>query len=143
MTLAIRNASKSIGTNDAKSEGMAADIRKAYQSAKTDEAQREIRIDFYIGYIAGRDRTSIADAEAIVTAGKGKDAINAPAIVRAVAAWNYHVLNGGAKPEPKQSKRNRVSSEARTMAMDFLANFEGDTLDAQIKAAIALLNALK
>ena len=143
MTLAIRNASKSIGTNDAKSATLAEDIRKAYQSAKTDEAQREIRADFYVGYIAGRDRTSISDAEAIVTAGKGKDAINAPAIVRAVAAWNYHIVNGGTKPAPKQVKRNRVSSEARALAMDFLANFEGDTLDAQIKAAVALLNALK
>lgn len=143
MTLAIRTASKSIGTNDAKSAVLAEDIRKAWLSAKTEDAKREVRADFYVGYIAGRDRTSISDAEAIVEAGKGKDAINAPAIVRAVAAWNYHIVGGGSKPAPKTVKRNRVSSEARALAMDFLANFEGETLDAQIKAAVALLNALK
>jgi hypothetical protein len=40
-------------------------------------------------------------------------------------------------------KQQRVSTEAKAMAMDFLGNFEGKNLEAQIKAAIALLNALK
>jgi hypothetical protein len=37
----------------------------------------------------------------------------------------------------------RVSTEAKAMAMDFLGNFDGKNLEAQIKAAIALLNALR
>jgi hypothetical protein len=45
--------------------------------------------------------------------------------------------------EAKPVKSMRVSTEAKAMAMDFLGNFEGKNLEAQIKAAIALLNALK
>jgi hypothetical protein len=37
----------------------------------------------------------------------------------------------------------RISKEHREVAMDFLGNFAGETLQEQIKQAIALLNALK
>ena len=40
-------------------------------------------------------------------------------------------------------KQQRVSTAAKAMAMDFLSNFDGKDRAAQIKAAIALLNALK
>lgn len=43
----------------------------------------------------------------------------------------------------KPAKSQRISTEAKAMAMDFLGNFEGKNLEAQIKAAIALLNAMK
>lgn len=43
----------------------------------------------------------------------------------------------------KPAASKRFSTEAKAMAMDFLGNFEGKNLEAQIKAAIALLNALK
>ena len=43
----------------------------------------------------------------------------------------------------KPAKSQRISTEAKAMAMDFLGNFEGKNLEAQIKAAIALLNAIK
>lgn len=43
----------------------------------------------------------------------------------------------------KPAASKRISTEAKAMAMDFLGNFEGKNLEAQIKAAIALLNALK
>lgn len=49
--------------------------------------------------------------------------------------------------EPKQAKpktsHNRISVAHREAAMAFLGEFEGDTLEAQIKAAIAVLNAMK
>jgi len=141
MSKAVRADAKSIGNNDAKSSDLAIAIRKAYAKAAP-ELQAEIAFDFKVGYIAGRDRLSISDAEAVVTAGKGENAINAPAIVRAVAAWNYHIVQGKAKPATAQS-RKRISSERRALAMDFLGNFEGETLQEQLKQAIALLNALK
>jgi hypothetical protein len=141
MSKAVRSTAKSIGTNDANTATLAAEIRAAWVKAKP-EAQAEIAFEFKVGYIAGRDRVSISDAQAIVEAGKGADAINAPAIVRAVAAWNYHIVQGKAKPAQAPSHK-RISKEARAWAMDFLGNFEGETLQEQIKQALALLNALK
>lgn len=140
--MSIRTTAKSIGNKDASTAELAATIRKAYAKA-TPEQQQEIRADFHIGYIAGRDRVSISDATAIWEAGKGAGAINAPAIVRAVAAWKYHVADHATKVEAAPVKRHRISTEHRALAMDFLGNFEGETLAEQIKQAVALLNALK
>ena len=94
-----------------------------------------------MGYIAGRERISISDAQAIFEAGKGADAINAGAIDRAVSGFRYHIIDGKTKAAP--AKQMRISSEARAIAMDFLGNFEGASLQEQIKQALALLNALK
>lgn len=144
--MSIRTSAKSIGNKDASTAELAATVRKAYAKAKPD-VQAEIRADFHIGYIAGRDRVSISDATAIWQAGKGEGAINAPAISRAVAAWKYYVTDRLATPkptpEPTPVKRTRISTERRELAMDFLGNFKGESLQEQIEAAIALLNALK
>ena len=43
----------------------------------------------------------------------------------------------------KPKTHARIAPEQRDLAMDFLANFDGDDLQAQIKQAVALLNALK
>jgi hypothetical protein len=118
-----RTSAKSIGNNDAKSAELAAAIRKAYAKAKP-EQQAELAHEFKVGYIAGRDRVSISEAEAIVEAGKGAEAINAPAITRATAAWNYHIIG---KLEPKAAapiKRQRISKEVRASAEAFLAQFD-------------------
>ena len=140
--MSIRTTAKSIGNKDASTAELAATIRKAFVKA-TPEVQAEIRADFHIGYIAGRDRVSISDATAIWQAGKGEGAIDAKAISRAVAAWKYHVADHLAASEAAPVKRQRISAEHRAMAMDFLGNFEGESLQEQIKKAIALLNALK
>jgi hypothetical protein len=142
MSTSIRNNAQFIGKKDATTAEKIEAIRKAYATAKP-EAQAEIVHEFKVGYIAGRDSVSISQAEAIVTAGKGKDAINAPAIVRAVAAWHDQVMKGVAKAKAAPATNKRISKEARAMAMDFLSNFEGETLQEQIKQALALLNALK
>ncbi len=140
--MSIRIAAKSIGTKDASTSVLAITIRKAYAKAKP-EVQAEIRTDFHVGYIAGRDRVSISEAEAIWTAGKGAGAKNAEAISRAVSAWKYHVADHF-KPATKEPvKRQRISAEDRALGMAFLSNFEGKDRNEQIKQAIALLNALK
>ena len=140
MSKAVRADAKSIGNNDAKSSDLAIAIRKAYAKAKP-EAQAEIAFEFKVGYIAGRERISISDAQAIFEAGKGADAINAGAIDRAVSGFRYHIIDGKTKAAP--AKQMRISSEARAIAMDFLGNFEGKNRTEQITKAIALLNALK
>lgn len=142
--MSIRTTAKSIGNKDASTAELAVLIRKAYAKAKPELAQ-EIRADFHIGYISGRDRLSISDSEAIWLAGKGEGAINAPAIVRAVAAWKYHVADhfATATEPPKKKRHARISAESRALAMDFLGNFKGESLQEQIEQALALLNALK
>lgn len=134
--MSIRTNAKSIGNKDASTAELAIAIRKAYAKAKP-EAQQEIRRDFYIGYISGKDRVSISEAEAIVDAGKGADAINAPAIVRAVAAWKYYVADHLKQAKVEQTvKRMRLSAEAREAAEAYLSWFE--SVDDAIKALRAV-----
>lgn len=59
-------------------------------------------------------------------------------------SWERNVMVWFTPEKTKgPAKSMRVSTEARALAMDFLGNFEGKNLEAQIKAAVALLNALK
>lgn len=144
MSKAVRTNAVSIGKKDAQSEALAIAIRKAYAKAKP-EAQAELAREFKIGYISGREKVSLAVATKIFEAGKGTDAINAGAIDRAYSGFNYHIvskLDNKSEPAPKP-KHTRVSTERRALAMDFLGNFKGESLQEQIKEAIALLNALK
>jgi hypothetical protein len=62
----------------------------------------------------------------------------------AFQSWRRNVMVWFTPEKAKTpAKQQRISTEAKAMAMDFLGNFEGKNLEAQIKAAIALLNALK
>jgi hypothetical protein len=142
MSKSVRTEAQFIGKKDAATAEKIEAIRKAWLKA-TPEAQAEIVLDFKVGYIAGRDSVSISQAEAIVAAGKGKDAINAPAIVRAVAAWHDQVMKGVAKAKAAPAAHKRINKADRELAMNFLANFDGESLQEQIKHALALLNALK
>jgi hypothetical protein len=141
--MTIRTNAKSIGNNDAKSADLATAIRKQWLKA-SDERQAEIRLDFMVGYIAGRDRLSISQAEGIVEAGKGEGVPekHKAMIARAVSGFIYHIRDGKTKPSTEASHA-RVSKAHRALAMDFLGNFEGETLGEQIRQAIAVLNALK
>ena len=131
--MSIRLSAKSIGNNDAKSEVLAIAIRKAWGKAKP-EKQAAIRLDFMIGYISGKERISLSDAEGIIEAGKGAEAINAGAIDCASSAFRYHVVQGKTKPEPKSSKR--YSPELRKAAQAYLAKFDS------VGEAIAVLRAV-
>ena len=141
--MSIRTNAKSIGNKDAQSEALAIAIRKAYAKAKP-EAQAELAREFKIGYISGREKVSLAVATQIFEAGKGADAINVGAIDRATSGFNYHIVSKlVTKPATAPVANKRISAERKAVAMDFLGNFEGETLQEQIKQAIALLNALK
>ena len=57
--------------------------------------------------------------------------------------FKYHISRDGVKDQPKAApKAMRVDKAMRNTAMDFLGNFEGESLDAQVKQAIALLKAM-
>jgi hypothetical protein len=143
MSKAVRTNAVSIGKKDAQSEALAIAIRKAYAKAKP-EAQAELAREFKIGYISGREKVSLAVATKIFEAGKGVNAIDVHAIDRATSGFNHHIVSKlGPKPAPAPVKGQRISTERRALAMDFLSNFKGDNLQEQIKEAVALLNALK
>lgn len=145
MSKAVRTDAKSIGNNDAKSSDLAIAIRKAYAKAAP-EQQAEIAFEFKVGYIAGRERISLSDAQAIFEAGKGKGATKAgiAMIDRATSGFNYHIRGSKESKAPEAPKKHkRISTERRALAMDFLGNFKGESLQEQIQQALALLNALK
>ena len=143
--MSTRTSAKAIGNNDARSAEYAVGIRKDWLKATNNpEKQAEIAADFKIGYIAGREKVSLAEAQAIFEAGKGKGATKAgiQAIDRATSAWNYHVVQAKAKKTEPQS-HGRVAPKLREAAMAFLSEFEGETLSQQITAAIKTLQALR
>ena len=142
--MSTRTNAKSIGNNDAKSADLVIAIRKAYAKAKP-EQQAEIAFEFKVGYIAGRERISLSDAQAILEAGKGKGATTTgiAMIDRATSGFNYHIRSSKDTATASAPTHKRISPVLRSSAMDFLGNFEGESLQEQIKAAIALLNALK
>ena len=131
--MSIRTTAKSIGNKDAQSKALASAIRKAWLKA-SDQRKAEIRLDFMVGYISGQERISLSDAEAVIGAGKGAEAINADAIDRASSAFRYHIVQGKTKPEPKSSKR--YSPELRKAAEAYLKKFDS------VAEAIAVLRAV-
>ena len=135
--MSIRTTAKSIGNKDAQSEALATATRKAWLKASP-ERKAEIRFDFIVGYMAGRERISLSDAEAIFEAGKGKGASKAhiAMIDRAVNGFAYHIVAGKSKPsaEPKSSKR--YSPELRKAAEAYLKKFDS------VAEAIAVLRAV-
>ena len=139
--MSIRTTAKSIGNKDAQSKALASAIRKAWLKA-SDQRKAEIRLDFMVGYISGRERISLSEAEAVIKAGKGAGKRNAECIDRASSAFRYHIVQGKTKPSAEPS-HTRVSKAHREAAMAFLGEFEGENRAEQIKQAIAVLNALK
>jgi hypothetical protein len=62
----------------------------------------------------------------------------------AFQSWRRNVMVWFTPEKAKApAKQQRISTAAKAMAMEFLGNFEGETLQEQIKQAMALLNALK
>lgn len=133
--MSIRINAKSIGNNDAKSEALALAIRKAYAKAGP-EKRAELAREFKIGYIAGRERISLSEAEAIFDAGKGANAINSGAIDRAYSGFTYHIVQGKAPKAKAEPKRMRLSAETREAAEAYLSWF--DNVEDAIKALRAV-----
>lgn len=125
-------------------------LHKAYKGADP-EQQSDLRARWMLNHMTGQvmartkcdEPTARKAAERILSKGKGKgatkEAING--IDRAYSDFRYHIVRPNAKPA--SSARVRVPAAVRAAAMTFLGEFEGDTLDKQIDAAIAALRAMK
>ena len=142
--MSIRTNAKSIGTKDAQSEVLAAEIRKAWLKASA-ERKAELAREFKIGYIAGKERISLSDAEAIFDAGKGAGVPkkHVAMIDRSVSGFNYHIAKAKASTEAAQQKSMRIQAHIREAAMTFLGEFEGENLAEQIAKALKVLQAMR
>lgn len=59
-------------------------------------------------------------------------------------SWERNVMVWFKTDKPKKAATSqRIDAASKALAMEFLGNFEGKNLAEQIKAAVALLNALK
>lgn len=142
--MSIRTNAKSIGTKDAQSEVLAAEIRKAWLKASA-ERKAELAREFKIGYIAGKERISLSDAEAIFDAGKGAGVPkkHVAMIDRSVSGFNYHIAKAKASTGAAPQASMRIQAHIREAAMTFLGEFEGENLAEQIAKALKVLNAMK
>jgi len=140
--MTIRTTAKSIGAQERNTEAAMSTHIKAYTKAKP-EAQAEMRREYQVGYIAGRGKVSMAESERILSNGKGANCeseAHIKLIDQATASFNYWF-----KSTPKQAttpSHARISKPLREAATNFLAEFEGETLQEQINAAIAVLRAM-
>ena len=139
MSLSIKQFALNVGNQTTAIRDAADAFHKAYVGA-TPTQQGALRKDWMLGHLEGQGFT---DAERTFSLGKGKgakpEAIKA--IDRASSDFRYYVVRP-VKAKPVQAASKRISKELRASAMDFLANFEGESLEAQLKQALEVLRAL-
>lgn len=135
----IRQFATKVGANTHAIREAAVPFHLAYVKA-TPEEQGWMRRYWMLGHLEGQ---GIAQPEVVLERGKGKGAskANIEAIDRASSDFRYHVVK--AKTKANKTEPVTVSRAHKAAAMDFLGTFKGETLAEQIKAAIAVLNALK
>jgi hypothetical protein len=132
-----------VGEQSRKTRDASLPLHKAYTKAEP-EQQRDLRTRWMLNHLRGALAVNAKTAERILSEGKGTGAKpeHIKAIDKASSDFRYHI----ARPESKQAKapakHNRVSVAHREAAMAFLSEFEGETLDEQIKAALEVLRAL-
>jgi hypothetical protein len=139
MSLSIKQFATNVGNHTTAIRDAADAFHEAYTGA-TPTQQGALRKDWMLGHLEGQ---GVQDAERTFSLGKGKgakpEAIKA--IDRASSDFRYYVVRP-VKAKPVQAASKRISKELRASAMDFLANFEGESLEAQIKQALEVLRAL-
>lgn len=132
----------------------------AHDIGKHSRLTRKVSLVWHKQFVRGSVATRHAMREEFMQAfiaGYCKDVRNLTTEIKREAEmaasqkFKYHISRDGVKdqpkpepkPEPKaEPKHMRVSKAMRNTAMDFLGNFEGESLDEQIQQAIALLNAM-
>jgi hypothetical protein len=139
MSLSIKQFATNVGNHTTAIRDAADAFHKAYTSA-TPTQQGALRKDWMLGHLEGQ---GVKDAERTFSLGKGKGATPeaVKAIDRASSDFRYYVVRP-VKAKPAQTKSMRLSKELRSSAMDFLANFEGESLEEQLKQALAVLRSL-
>jgi hypothetical protein len=137
--LTIQQFAFNIGSAARKVRDAADPFHAAYLEG-TPEQRKDLRQRWMLGHLEGQ---GVKGSERILSEGKGSGAKpeHVKAIDRASSDFRYMVV----RPEPKTSepvKAKRISPVLRSAAMDFLANFEGESLEEQLKQALTVLRAL-
>ena len=118
------------------------------QYTKADTATRqamrgEFLTHFIRGYMACTEKQAM---RILITSAPERTAEQKKAYESASQKFLYHISRTGAKSKPAaqtEQTSHRIPAHLRSVAMDFLGEFEGKNLEEQIKQAVALLNALK
>jgi hypothetical protein len=130
-----------LGNNDRLTLDASKPLHTAY--AKGDATQRTtMRKECMVAYIMGKLAVSDKVADRILSqtrTERGEKQQNAYRLAN--ERFTYHVSRTNNKVKP-QAKSYRIDPKMRDTAMSFLAEFEGETLVEQIKAAKALLSAM-
>lgn len=133
--MTIRITAKKIGTTDRTTEAEMKPHIKAYSKAKP-ERQAEMRTDFMTGYIAGKCKVSMTEADRILSNGKGakcESEEHSLAIMGATTKFLYWFKPS--KPAAPTSHA-RISRAHRDAAKAYLQMFDSVT------EAIAALKAV-
>jgi hypothetical protein len=142
-TLSFNDIAYAIGTHTRMTDEALAPVRAQYAKG-TPEQQADLRQRWMVYHMAGALDITADKAREKFSLGKGKGAkaSDIKAIDRAYSDFRYYMITK-AKTKPSTESHARVSKAHREAAMAFLGEFEGESLDKQIDAAIAVLRALK
>ena len=140
MSLSIKQFAVNVGNHNTAIRDAADAFHDAYTGA-TPTQQSALRKEWMLGHLEGQ---GVSNPERTLSLGKGKgskpEAVKA--IDRASSDFRYYVIRPVKAKSAKASSHQRISKELRSSAMDFLANFEGESLEEQLKKALAVLRAL-
>jgi hypothetical protein len=139
-TIGIQQFGTIIGTADRTSYTDTAPFRAEYTTGDT-TVRAAMKEQFIVGYLMGNLSVDEAKAKVIFAKGRAGSVASAAAFGRGRSQFTYHVITvkagGNAKHEPKA-----FTKAQKARAKDFAAEFEGATLNEQVRAAIAALKAL-
>ena len=118
------------------------------QYTKADTATKQaMREEFLTHFISGYVKCTEKQAMRILIKGAPERTVEQKQAYEAASQkFLYHISRTGAKSKPAAQTgqtSHRIPAHLRSVAMDFLGEFEGKNLEEQIKQAVALLNALK
>ena len=131
-----------LGNNDRLTHSASKPLHDAYIKG-TPWQRNAMRKECMVAYIMGNLKVSETVADRILSQSRTERSEKEQKAYRvANERFTYHVSRTNAKVKPQEAKSYRIDPKMRDTAMSFLAEFEGETLAEQIKAAKELLNAL-
>jgi hypothetical protein len=141
--LTINQFAYQLGNATRKTRDASTPFHTAYLEA-TPEQRADLRQRWMLGHIEGAMLVEASEAERILSTPRTtRTSDEQKAYLKANSDFSYHVIRPELdedKPTPKTNAR--ISKPLRDAATNFLAEFEGETLQAQINAAIAVLRAM-
>ena len=124
-----------LGNNDRLTLEASKPIHEAWLKA-TPEQRTQLRTDCMAHYIMGNMKCDRKESDRILSQSRTERTKAAQKAYRtANERFTYHVSRENKKVKTNAPTHYRITPAYRALAMDFLGEFEGETLDEQIKAA--------